>query len=276
MTVEKAEYVQDLFDGIARRYDRMNLIMTAGVWRYWQRVFRRVAGFRDGEQVLDVCCGTGDLTFMAARAVGPGGEVVGLDFSAGMLEVARHKATALNGAASALAPIRWVEGDALALPFQDGSFDRIVTGFGMRNVADVEQAFREMVRVLKPGGEVVCLELSHPPNPMLRIPYLAYFRHVVPLMGAWANRLAPGDAPAPYQWLPESLTHFPDQEGLAGILRRAGLEAVRYTNLTGGIACVHQGRKPEQGPEAGRLRVPERDREPAGGRARPVGTRRRP
>lgn len=247
--VEKARYIQDLFNGIARRYDRMNLIMTGGVWRYWQRRFRRLAGFQPGERVLDVCCGTGDLSFMAAREVGPEGDVVGLDFSAGMLEVARQKTAALGQAQAAMAPLRWVEGDALDLPFPDGSFDRVVTSFGMRNVADVAQAFREMARVVRPGGQVICLELSHPPNPLLRVPYLAYFRHVVPLLGAWARHLSPDqDAPAPYQWLPESLEGFPDQEGLAAILRAAGLEAVRYTNLTGGIACVHQGRKPDGQP----------------------------
>lgn len=246
--MEKARYVQGLFDGIARRYDRMNLIMTAGVWRYWQRAFRRLAGFRRGERVLDVCCGTGDLTFMASQAVGPQGEVVGLDFSRGMLEVARRKSARLNGAMTAQAPIRWVEGDALDLPFPDGSFDRVITGFGMRNVADVGRAFQEMTRVLRPGGELICLELSHPPSRLLRIPYLAYFRHVVPWMGRWARRLAPADAPAPYQWLPESLAGFPDQEGLAAVLRQAGLNPVEYTNLTGGIACVHRGRKPQLGP----------------------------
>lgn len=242
--LEKARYIQDLFNSIARRYDRMNLIMTGGVWRYWQRRFRQLAGFRPGERVLDVCCGTGDLSFMAARAVGPAGEVVGLDFSPGMLEVARERAAALGPDSSAMAPLRWVEGDALALPFPEGSFDRVVTGFGMRNVADVSRAFQEMVRVLRPGGEVVCLELSHPPNPLLRAPYLAYFRHVIPLLGSWARHLSPKGVPAPYEWLPRSLEGFPDQEGLAAILREAGLEDVRYTNLTGGIACIHQGRKP--------------------------------
>ncbi|MBO2518160.1 MAG: class I SAM-dependent methyltransferase [Firmicutes bacterium] len=242
--VEKARYVQDLFNGIARRYDRMNLIMTGGIWRYWQWRFRKLAGFQPGERVLDVCCGTGDLTFLAAREVGPRGEVVGLDFSAGMLEVARQKTAALGPAQAELASIHWVEGDALALPFPDGSFDRVVTSFGMRNVADVARAFQEMARVVRPGGWVVCLELSHPPHPLVRVPYLAYFRHVVPLLGAWARHLSRGEGPAPYQWLPQSLEGFPDQEGLAAILRAAGLEAVRYTNLTGGIVCVHQGRKP--------------------------------
>src|SRR5690606_41601529 len=163
--VEKARYVQDLFNGIARRYDRMNLIMTGGIWRYWQWRFRKLAGFQPGERVLDVCCGTGDLTFLAAREVGPRGEVVGLDFSAGMLEVARQKTAALGPAQAELASIHWVEGDALALPFPDGSFDRVVTSFGMRNVADVSRDLQEKAPVVRSGCEDGCTDdsLQHTP-----------------------------------------------------------------------------------------------------------------
>ena len=237
----KEHFVEELFDRIANRYDLMNLVMTAGLLRYWQRVFAAHTGLQRGNTALDVCCGTGELASIMARQVGPEGWVEGIDLSEKMLQVGRRKLSRRPEG-------RWIrlqKGNALQLPYEDKRFDCVSTGFAMRNVSDVRQAITEMARVLRPGGRVLCLELSHPVNPLIKGPYQLYFRHLVPLMGRWANNRADEKVMSPYTWLPESLRYFPDQEGLAGIFRQAGLEHVRYHNLTGGIVCLHVGEKPE-------------------------------
>lgn len=236
--MNKATYVRDLFDGIADRYDRMNLIMTAGVWRFWQVAFRRHNGVREGQRVLDVGCGTGEQVRILARQVGPSGRVVGLDLSPRMLAVAEAKVAASPWAGR----VELRQGDALCLPFPDGDFDAVTCAFALRNVADLDAALREMCRVLRPGGRVTILELSHP-HPFVRRPFLFYFERVVPLLGRWASRRLPGRLP-PYAWLPQSLRGFPSAPELARRLEAAGFEAVRFLPLTCGIACLHLGRRP--------------------------------
>lgn len=231
--------MRGLFDSIAPYYDAMNVIMTAGAWRAWQRAFRRHAGVRPGESVLDVGCGTADLCLILAELVGPSGRVTGVDISEEMISVGRRKVERARLADR----VELRHGNALDLPFPDGSFDAVTSGFVLRNVADLPRALSEMARILRPGGRAVILELSHPANPLVRWPFTLYFTRVVPLLGAWAARRWQGPV-APYAWLPVSWRAFPDAPGLARMLAAAGLTDARWLPLMGGIACLHLARKP--------------------------------
>jgi demethylmenaquinone methyltransferase/2-methoxy-6-polyprenyl-1,4-benzoquinol methylase len=224
MTVETGrlapESVRTMFDRIAPVYDAMNRIMTAGLDQRWRRLTVR-AVVRAGDDVLDACCGTGDLAIGARRA---GATVTGLDFSERMLERARRKDPAVT----------WVQGDLLALPFADASFDAATVAFGVRNVADLEQALAELRRVLRDGGRVGVLEITKPRGP-LRVFYSLWFDRVVPLLG----RVLPGGAA--YTYLPASVKRFPEVEELAAMLERARFGDVRYRRLAGGIVALHTG-----------------------------------
>jgi demethylmenaquinone methyltransferase/2-methoxy-6-polyprenyl-1,4-benzoquinol methylase len=210
-----------MFDRIAPVYDAMNRVMTAGLDQRWRRATVREA-VRSGDDVLDACCGTGDLA-MAARNAGAS-HVVGVDFSERMLERARRKAPELE----------WVQSDVLELPFEDASFDAVVVGFGVRNVDDLEAAIRELRRVLRPGGRLGILEITTPRGP-LKVFYRLWFDRIVPLLG----RLLPGgDA---YTYLPASVRRFPGPEQLAELLRSCGFEAVRFRPFAGGIVALHVG-----------------------------------
>ena len=209
-----------MFDGIARVYDPMNRILTAGLDGRWRRRTAE-AVVRPGDRVLDACCGTGDLALAGERA---GGAVTGLDFSEPMLERARRKS----------ASIEWVHGDALALPFEDGSFDAVTVGFGVRNVADLERGLAEVRRVLRPGGRVGVLDITTPRG-ILRPFYSVWFDRVVPLLG----KVLPGGMA--YTYLPASVRRFPGAEELAGLIRAAGFEQVGYRLFAGGIVALHTG-----------------------------------
>jgi len=216
-----AEGVRRMFDRIAPVYDAMNRVMTAGLDQRWRRATVREA-VRSGDDVLDACCGTGDLA-VAARNAGAS-YVVGVDFSERMLERARRKAPELE----------WVQSDVLELPFEDASFDAAVVGFGVRNVEDLEAAIRELRRVLRPGGRLGILEITTPRGP-LKLFYKLWFDRVVPLLG----RLLPGgDA---YTYLPASVRRFPGPEELAELLGSCGFEAVRFRLFAGGIVALHVG-----------------------------------
>jgi demethylmenaquinone methyltransferase/2-methoxy-6-polyprenyl-1,4-benzoquinol methylase len=216
------EAVRAMFDRIAPVYDVMNRLMTAGLDRRWRRLAAR-AVVRPGDRVLDACCGTGDLA-LAAREVG--GEVVALDFSERMLERARRKSTA----------VEWVQGDVLALPFPDESFDAATVGFGVRNVEDLEAGLRELARVVRPGGRLGCLEITRPRGP-LRPFFRLWFDGLVPLAG----KVLPGGSA--YSYLPASVRRFPGPEDLAGAMRRAGFAGVEWRLLGGGIVALHVARK---------------------------------
>ncbi|WP_042500315.1 class I SAM-dependent methyltransferase [Thermaerobacter marianensis] len=240
---DKASYIRELFDTIAPGYDRMNLLMTLGQWRYWQwRLARRLEELPlEGARALDVACGTGEITAMLARRVGSSGHVTGLDFSPGMLAVARRR---LEG--SGLSDrVDLVQGDALDLPFPPGQFDLVTMGFALRNVADLDRALQEMARVTRPGGRVLILELSHSPWAWVRGPFRWYFERVVPAMGRWAARRWRGPGPDPYAWLPLSVRGFPGAEELAARMAAAGLEDVRFWRMSAGIVCLHEGRRPQ-------------------------------
>jgi len=218
-----------MFDRIAGRYDAMNSVMSAGLHHRWRARTADVADLAPGAAALDVCCGTGDLALELRRRVGPGGRVVGLDFSAPMLELAERKATA------AAAAVEWVEGNALELPFGDATFDAATVGFGVRNVADVPRAIREMARVVRSGGRVAILEITTPQRPPLKWFYSVWFDRIVPLLGT-----AAGDREA-YTYLPSSVRRFPPAHELAALMHEAGLRDVRYVILAGGIVAIHWG-----------------------------------
>jgi demethylmenaquinone methyltransferase / 2-methoxy-6-polyprenyl-1,4-benzoquinol methylase len=222
------QQVEAMFDRIAGFYDRMNSVMTAGMHHKWRERAADLADVRPGDRVLDVATGTGDLAIALARRVTPGGEVVGSDFSEGMLERARAKAPEL----------RWERGDALALPYGDDEFQAATVGFGARNFGDLEKGIGEMARVVKPGGKVVVLEITTPTRPPLSTFFSVWFDRVIPLVGKVA-----ADSQA-YSYLPSSVRRFPPPEGLAAVLAGAGLTGVKWIVTAGGIIALHVGTVP--------------------------------
>jgi demethylmenaquinone methyltransferase / 2-methoxy-6-polyprenyl-1,4-benzoquinol methylase len=218
-----AEGVREMFDRIAPVYDFMNRAMTAGLDRHWRDVTAR-AVVRPGDRVLDVCCGTGDLALAAREA---GGRVTGLDFSERMLARARQKSS----------EIEWVQGDALELPFRSRSFDAATVGFGVRNLDDLDEGLRELLRILGPDGRLAILEITRPRG-LLAPFYRVWFDVLVPAAG----KVLPGGSA--YTYLPASVRRFPGPEELADRLRALGFEDVRYKLFAGGIVALHIGRKP--------------------------------
>jgi demethylmenaquinone methyltransferase/2-methoxy-6-polyprenyl-1,4-benzoquinol methylase len=216
------EQVRSMFDRIAPVYDGMNRAMTLGLDRKWRRLTAE-AVVRPGDRVLDACCGTGDLALAAARA---GGRVTGVDFSGEMLARAERKAPEFD----------WVQADAAALPFPDGSFETVTVGFGIRNLADLEAGLRELARVLVPGGRLGCLEITRPRG-VLRPFFRLWFDGLVPLAG----KVLPGGAA--YSYLPASVRRFPGPEDLAAAMQRAGFADVGWRLLGGGIVALHVGRR---------------------------------
>jgi demethylmenaquinone methyltransferase/2-methoxy-6-polyprenyl-1,4-benzoquinol methylase len=213
-----AHEVRAMFDRITPVYDLMNRLMTLGLDRRWRRMTTE-AVVRPGDRVLDACCGTGDLALAAERA---GGRVTGVDFSQGMLERARRKSAA----------IAWVHADVLAMPFPASSFDVVTIGFGVRNVESLENALRELRRVLRPGGSLGCLEITRPRG-LLEPFFRVWFERLVPLAG----RLLPGGGA--YSYLPASVRRFPGPGDLAQAMERAGFANVSWRLLAGGIVCLH-------------------------------------
>jgi demethylmenaquinone methyltransferase/2-methoxy-6-polyprenyl-1,4-benzoquinol methylase len=215
----------------------MNAVMTAGLHHQWRRRAADLAGLTAGGRALDVATGTGDLAFELARRVAPGGTVVGADFSEQMLALARDKARG-SGVADGV-QLRFEPANALALPYRDGDFDAATVGFGARNFADLQQGLREMVRVVRPGGRVVVLEITTPVAPPLSTFLELWFDRIVPALG----RLA-GDADA-YSYLPSSVRRFPAPDALAAVMWGSGLRAVRYLLTAGGIIAIHVGEVPD-------------------------------
>jgi demethylmenaquinone methyltransferase/2-methoxy-6-polyprenyl-1,4-benzoquinol methylase len=209
-----------MFDRIAPVYDGMNRVMTAGLDRRWRRAAAE-AVVRPGDKVLDSCCGTGDLAIAAAEA---GGKVIGIDFSKPMLERARRKAPELE----------WVEGDALALPFADESFDAATVGFGVRNLSELDKGLRELRRVLHSGGRLAILEITRPRG-LLAPFYRLWFDVLIPVAG----KILPGGSA--YTYLPASVRRFPDPEGLAKLMDEAGFGEIRWRLFAGGIVALHTG-----------------------------------
>ncbi|HEX3910862.1 MAG TPA: ubiquinone/menaquinone biosynthesis methyltransferase [Solirubrobacteraceae bacterium] len=243
----EAEQVRSMFDGIAGVYDLLNTAMTAGLHHRWRARAADRARVGPGDRVLDVASGTGDLALELAGRVSPSGEVIGSDFSEGMLEHARKKAAARAGLG--VRP-RFEWADALELPYDDASFAAATVGFGARNFSDLGRGLSEMARVVRPGGRVVVLEITTPTRPPLSSFYALWFDRLVPLIGrltqASARGRKSGIAEA-YSYLPNSVKRFPGPVELAMELERAGLIEISYLLLAGGIVAIHAGTVPPDG-----------------------------
>ena len=229
-TVPQPE-VAAVFDEIAPVYDRMNTLMTLGSDRRWRRLAAEATGVREGDTVIDVACGTGKLATILAECVGPFGHVIGVDLSPAMVERAAR-------ANRDLVQVEFRVGNALALPVDDSAADAAAIAFGLRNLSDFEAGFRELRRVVRPGGMVVCLELSLPRPRAWATVFHGVFRRTAPLLGsAFGHRAA-------YQYLPDSLDGFPDPRELGATMRRAGLVDVTWRRLALGTVALHRGRVP--------------------------------
>jgi len=231
----KPAYVQRMFGGIARVYDLMNRLMTGGLDGRWRAFAASQVALGPGQRALDIGTGTGDLAIAVARAGDPSAHVVGVDFTPEMLSVGQQKVTRLGLADR----IELVRGDGERLAFADDSFDACCSAFVVRNLADLHQGLGEMLRVLRPGGRMVCLEMSHPYNPLFAAVFHVYFDWVVPLLGKLVGR-----ASEAYRYLPTSVASFPSAPQLACMLEAAGWTEVRYYYRMGGVVAVHVAIKP--------------------------------
>ena len=230
---EKAGLVHGVFSNVASKYDVMNDVMSVGIHRLWKDAMMDWLAPRDGQRLLDVAGGTGDISFRFLKRA-PGASAVVLDMTESMLVEGRQRAEA-----EAMADrLNWVTGDAMALPFEDDSFDVYTISFGIRNVTRIEDALAEAYRVLKPGGRLMALEFSQLPNDGLQKLYDLYSFNVIPRMG----QLIANDRDS-YQYLVESIRRFPDQDTFADMIRDAGFGQVKYRNLSMGIAALHSGWK---------------------------------
>jgi len=231
---QKERYVRDMFNGIARRYDLMNTLMSFGRDRAWRKYAIRRARIGAGMKVLDVCCGTAEFTLEIARRVGPGGHVTGLDFSEEMLAVGRQKIEASDTAEQ----ITLVQGNAMDLPYPDNSFDAATVGWGLRNVPDIDKVVQEMRRVVKTGGWIVSLDMAKPSAPVFKQVYWLYFNWLVPAMGKITAKRK-----SAYQYLHDSSRAFDSQQRLTERFAQNGLTHAAYHNLMGGVVAVVEGQK---------------------------------
>lgn len=229
---EKPSWVRRHFNSIAGKYDFMNTLLSFGIHYLWKRKAMKMLELSSGDWVIDVCGGTGDLSTLAAKAVGPSGGAILYDINRAMMEVGRLKVAQSPGAKR----IIFVQGDAERISFPDRSFEAACVGFGIRNLTYIEKGFKEMHRVLKPGGKLMCLEFSQPPAQWFRWLYDFYSFHIMPHLGAFLA----GSKQA-YTYLPESIKLFPPADELKAILEKVGFSRVTYRRLTNGIAVIHLG-----------------------------------
>ncbi len=233
MSQSKEERVHRVFESIYQKYDRMNSIISFNRHIAWRKYTMKKMNVQRGSRALDVCCGTADWTIALAEAVGPEGYVEGLDFSKNMLKVAQEKVRRKG-----LTNVTFTHGNAMNLPYEDHTFDYVTIGFGLRNVPDYMQVLREMYRVVKPGGIVVCLETSKPTIPVFRQLYFAYFRWIMPLFGKIFAK-----SYDEYTWLYESTMNFPNRDELKAMFYDVGFTEVDVKAFSGGVAAMHLGRK---------------------------------
>ena len=231
MVKSKEQHVHEVFESISNNYDQMNSVISFQMHVQWRKDTMQRMGVKKGAKALDVCCGTADWTIALAEAVGPTGDVKGLDFSESMLEVGKQKT-------ADIANIELIHGNAMELPFADDTFDYVTIGFGLRNVPDYMQVLRELNRVVKPGGMVVCLETSQSEIPVYRQLFRFYFTYIMPVFGKLFAK-----SYKEYSWLQESANTFPGMSELASMFREAGLERVSYRAYSGGAAAMHLGYK---------------------------------
>lgn len=233
MQQSKEQRVHHVFEKISENYDKMNSVISFQQHIRWRKDTMRRMNVKLGSKALDVCCGTADWTIALAEAVGPNGEVTGLDFSKNMLKVGEEKVTRLG-----LKQVNLIHGNAMELPFPDNSFDYVTIGFGLRNVPDYLQVLKEMHRVVRPGGIAVCLETSQPTLFGYRQLFFFYFRFIMPLFGKLFAK-----SYEEYSWLQESARDFPGMKELARLFEQAGFRDVKYKPYSGGAAAVHIGKK---------------------------------
>jgi demethylmenaquinone methyltransferase/2-methoxy-6-polyprenyl-1,4-benzoquinol methylase len=226
---ERTRRIRRVFAAVARRYDRMNDLMSLGIHRLWKRRLARLAAPAAGQVIVDLAGGTGDVAALMAAA---DRQVMVCDPSVPMMEVGRERGR------QGLKHVGWLAGTAERLPLADGSVDTLTIAFGIRNVTRLEDALAEALRVLRPGGRFLCLEFSTP-HPLVRPFYNLFSFTVIPRLGAWVAR-----APEAYQYLIESIRRFPDQLAFSALIERVGFTQVNHENLSLGIACIHVGRKP--------------------------------
>ncbi|QGY00251.1 bifunctional demethylmenaquinone methyltransferase/2-methoxy-6-polyprenyl-1,4-benzoquinol methylase UbiE [Roseovarius faecimaris] len=230
---EKAGRVKGVFGSVASKYDVMNDAMSLGIHRIWKDAMMDWLAPRPGQKLLDVAGGTGDISFRFLERAGAGHATV-LDLTEPMLIEGRKRAEAESLSDS----LDWIVGDAMALPFEDNTFDVYTISFGIRNVTRPQEALNEAFRVLKPGGRLMVLEFSQIPNELMQKVYDLYSFNIIPRMG----QAIAGDKDS-YQYLVESIRKFPDQETFLSMVRQAGFENAKYRNLSMGIACLHSGWK---------------------------------
>ncbi|XJZ26048.1 demethylmenaquinone methyltransferase [Bacillota bacterium Lsc_1132] len=233
MQQSKEERVHHVFEKIYENYDKMNSVISFQQHIKWRNDTMKRMNVQKGSKALDVCCGTADWTIALAEAVGPSGEVVGVDFSQNMLKIGKEKVNGLK-----LNQVELIHGNAMELPFPDQSFNYVTIGFGLRNVPDYMQVLKEMHRVLKPGGMAVCLETSQPTMFGYKQLYYFYFRFIMPLFGKLFAK-----SYEEYSWLQESARNFPGIKELAEMFEKAGFKDVIYKPYSGGVAAVHIGFK---------------------------------
>lgn len=231
----KPTYVRRMFGRIAGVYDLMNRLMTGGLDRRWRAFAAKQVALGSNQTALDLGTGTGDLAITLARMSPPSARVIGIDFTPEMLEHGRAKLQRLGLEDR----VQLLQGDGEDLAFSDNTFDACCSGFVVRNLANLDRGFREMYRVVKPGGRVVCLEMSHPHNPLFASVYHLYFDRIVPLLGKLIGRAF--DA---YSYLPTSVSAFPDAPRLKAVMEAAGWSDVRYYYRVGGVVAIHVGTKP--------------------------------
>ena len=231
----KKNQVARMFDGIAHRYDFLNHFFSLGIDVLWRKACIRMLKKEHPQTLLDVATGTADFAIEAVR-MGLDVHVSGVDISAGMLEVGREKVAARGWNDR----IELIQGDSVALPFDDHTFDAYTVAFGVRNFEDLQGGLRDMLRVLKPGALGLVLEFSKPKHFPIKQVFGLYFKYIMPTVGKWVSK-----DPSAYTYLPESVQAFPEGEGFIEELRRAGYEDVQAKSLTGGIATIYKGRKPQ-------------------------------
>ncbi|MEH7236590.1 demethylmenaquinone methyltransferase [Bacillus sp. JJ1562] len=233
MEQSKEQRVHHVFEKIYKNYDQMNSVISFQQHKAWRKDTMKRMNVKEGSAALDLCCGTADWTIALAEKVGPQGKVVGLDFSKNMLKIGQEKVDKLK-----LNQVELIHGNAMELPFEDNSFDYVTIGFGLRNVPDYMSVLKEMHRVVKPGGKVVCLETSQPTMIGFRQLYFFYFRFIMPIFGKFFAK-----SYQEYSWLQESARDFPGMKELANMFQKAGLTDIEVKPYTLGVAAMHLGYK---------------------------------